>query len=86
VLHGQVLEVLLDGGHGDDARLQLTGLHALAELAAGVLSQQDLGGARHQFAPGKCSFAISSVRFVLAPAVPLLESDYHLAEIEVLQQ
>ena len=88
-----------------EVRGDLTG--ALAELAAGVLSQQDLGGARHQFAPGKCSFATSSrtvygttciwpgrsspvrarsMRFVLAPAVPLLEPDYHLAEVEVLQQ
>ena len=102
VLHGQVLEVLLDGGHRDDARLQLASVHALAELAAGMLSQQDLGGARHPFAPGKCSFATSrphSVRHelhlagadvagqghehagvVIAPAVPLLEPHYHLAD------
>ena len=39
VLLGQVLEVLLDGAQADDARLSFAGVHALAELAAGVLAQ-----------------------------------------------
>ena len=38
VFHCQMLEVLLDGGDGDDAGFQFTGLHPLPEFAAGELA------------------------------------------------
>src|SRR2546425_7441155 len=41
VFHSQMLEVLLDGGDGNEARLQFTGLHPLPEFAARQLAQQD---------------------------------------------
>ena len=41
VFHGEVFEVLLDGGHGNDARLQFAGLHSLAKLASRVLALQN---------------------------------------------
>src|SRR5882724_11875313 len=42
VFHGQMLEMLLDGGDGNEARFQLGGLHPLPEFAASQFSQQDL--------------------------------------------
>ena len=41
VLHRQVLKVLLDGSHGNDAGLQFARLHSLAKLATRHLAQQD---------------------------------------------
>ncbi len=43
VFHGQMLEMLLDGGDGDEARFQFDGLHPLPEFPASQFAQQDLG-------------------------------------------
>src|SRR5262245_59109083 len=43
MLHLQVLEMLLDGSHRNDAAFQLARLHAIAKLAAGELGEEVVG-------------------------------------------